>query len=183
LLKKRSGYLPPLPPERSDKSMSSNVIKDGGKREEEEQDKWENSWKDFYRERIILEVKEDKNKKEEEEGDGVDKFSVYCSGNFEIVEEEITLFILLHGGGHSALSWGPVAKLLGCKSCNILSFDYRGHGRTECKDQSNLSISRLSSDVENVIVSFKKFKHWDKVIVKVIFVGHSLGGAVAVHSS
>lgn len=44
------------------------------------------------------------------------------------------LLLLLHGGGHSALSWAvftqAVTKLC---TCQVLAFDMRGHGTNICK--------------------------------------------------
>jgi len=53
---------------------------------------------------------------------------VYRSG------DQGPLLLLLHGGGHSALSWAvftqAVTKLC---TCQVLAFDMRGHGTNICK--------------------------------------------------
>jgi protein phosphatase methylesterase 1 len=49
-------------------------------------------------------------------------FRAYFSG-----PDEGPLFVLLHGGGHSALSWAATVNAL-CQTARVLAFDFRGHG-------------------------------------------------------
>jgi protein phosphatase methylesterase 1 len=49
-------------------------------------------------------------------------FRVYFSG-----PDEGPLFVLLHGGGHSALSWAATVGALQ-QTARVLAFDFRGHG-------------------------------------------------------
>jgi len=76
------------------------------------------------------------------------------------------------------LSWCLLARLLGDSlECTCVAVDLRGHGDTETSDDYLVSIDTLSNDVCEVV------KKWNKDNKKVIIVGHSLGGSVAVHTA
>ena len=63
------------------------------------------------------------------EGSG-DLFSVYSKGDSGPV------VFLLHGGGHSALSWSLFAEALSQQcGCRIMAMDFRGHGSTVCVNE------------------------------------------------
>lgn len=98
-------------------------------------------------------------------------FRIYTSG------ETGPLLVFLHGGGFSALSWSLLCSTLTEQvECQILAMDLRGHGDTHTKDDEDLSIDTLASDVVNVINCVYTDLH------PVILVGHSLGGSIAVHA-
>ena len=102
-------------------------------------------------------------------------FCVYLSG-FNDQENKLTL-VLLHGGGYSALTWALFTKDIRnlCK-CRVIAIDIRGHGDTHTTDDNDLSISTLVNDVGGVI----KGVCGDDV-GQMILIGHSMGGAIAVH--
>ncbi|XP_073253213.1 protein phosphatase methylesterase 1-like isoform X1 [Porites lutea] len=89
------------------------------------------------------------------------------------------LLLLLHGGGHSALSWAVFTKAIsGICHCQILAIDLRGHGDTTTEDDYNLSADTLAKDVKDVVD--KIYEDVDSR-PKILLVGHSMGGAIAVH--
>ncbi|XP_076468045.1 protein phosphatase methylesterase 1-like [Babylonia areolata] len=98
-------------------------------------------------------------------------FRVYECGT----EGPVLLF--LHGGGFSALSWSLLcARLSSLVTCRCIAIDLRGHGDTVTSDETNLSAERLSSDVKEVMEAL-----YGEDFPPVILIGHSMGGAIAVH--
>ncbi|KAI9284343.1 Alpha/Beta hydrolase protein [Umbelopsis sp. AD052] len=88
------------------------------------------------------------------------------------------LFVLHHGAGHSALSYGLTAKRIQAianQECSILAFDCRGHGYTQTPNDTDLSLSTLSNDMCEVIQAL-----YGDTKPDVIVVGHSMGGSVVV---
>ena len=64
---------------------------------------------------------------------GEDSFHVYTSGSTG------PLVVLLHGAGHSALSWAVFTKtLLKTCECRVMAMDFRGHGSTTTSDDLNM---------------------------------------------
>ncbi|KAI8922070.1 Alpha/Beta hydrolase protein [Powellomyces hirtus] len=90
------------------------------------------------------------------------------------------LFIFHHGAGHTSLSWALVAKLLKNRSqpCSVLCYDCRGHGATQTDDDSDLSLTRLSGDLVNILDVL-----YETLPADIILVGHSMGGAVVVDAA
>lgn len=101
----------------------------------------------------------------------------------EVIEDTIPVYysgttgpvlFCIHGAGHSALSFGPLAKA--CKDfARVVSFDIRGHGGHLIEDETNMPVELLLQECMAVL------KH---VIDKyddasIIICGHSLGGALA----
>ena len=56
--------------------------------------------------------------------------------------------------------------------------DLRGHGETITQDSDDLSVERLTSDIVNIFQQL--FKNVSKS-PPMILMGHSMGGALAVH--
>lgn len=87
------------------------------------------------------------------------------------------VFVMHHGAGHSALSFGLCAKTIKRISggrCSVLAYDCRGHGDTRTESEENMSLSTLSQDAADVVhAAFA-----DKLPDSIILVGHSMGGAV-----
>uniref|UniRef100_A0A672PNQ2 Protein phosphatase methylesterase 1 n=1 Tax=Sinocyclocheilus grahami TaxID=75366 RepID=A0A672PNQ2_SINGR len=82
-------------------------------------------------------------------------FRVYKSG------QDGPLLVLLHGGGHSALSWAVFTAAMASRvTCRVLAMDLRGH------------------DVANVVRAT-----YGETPPPIILVGHNVGGAIAVHAS
>lgn len=89
------------------------------------------------------------------------------------------LLFLLHGGGYSGLSWSLLsASISQLVECQIAALDFRGHGETHCADDDDLSAERLSSDVGEVFNAL----YGDEDQPPVVLIGHSMGGAIAVHT-
>lgn len=77
---------------------------------------------------------------------GKDTFRVYKSGS------EGPVLLLLHGGGHSALSWAVfTAAIISRVQCRIVALDLRGHGETKVKNSEDLSAETMAKDVGNVV--------------------------------
>ncbi|KAI6657663.1 Protein phosphatase methylesterase [Oopsacas minuta] len=106
-----------------------------------------------------------------------DIFHVYTLGT------EGPVVLLLHGGGHSALSWSLLAEnLVESVNCRVLALDSRGHGGTSTRDDCDLSWQRQVQDAADVFN--KMYVHQDDTPAPpVVIVGHSMGGAIAVRLS
>jgi protein phosphatase methylesterase 1 len=89
--------------------------------------------------------------------------------------------LLLHGGGQSSLAWACVAAQLkraggASGGVHVLAIDLRGHGHTRTSDEGDLSMQRMVDDVIAVMRAM-----YAQRMPPLLLVGHSLGGALAVH--
>lgn len=102
-------------------------------------------------------------------------FRVYLSGY------EGPVLLLLHGGGHSALSWSVFTKSINriCH-CQVVAIDLRGHGDSKTENDLDLSADTLAKDVGKIVG--KLYEEVDSP-PPILMVGHSMGGAIAVHVS
>nr|CAG4637085.1 EOG090X07NZ [Ceriodaphnia reticulata]SVE72988.1 EOG090X07NZ [Ceriodaphnia reticulata] len=102
-----------------------------------------------------------------------DTFQIYRRGSSG------PLLFLLHGGGFSALSWALFAECIeGLVSCQVLAMDMRGHGDSKTNNDENLSSETQADDVVAVV------KHiFGTDPPPIVLVGHSMGGAIAVHAA
>lgn len=101
---------------------------------------------------------------------GENSFRVYRLGSSG------PLLVLLHGGGFSALTWAVFSKtIVELVECQVVAIDLRGHGDTCTADDSDLSIQTMMSDVVSVVQALFPMPP------PIILMGHSMGGAVAVH--
>ncbi|EFP09559.1 hypothetical protein CRE_25587 [Caenorhabditis remanei] len=133
---------------------SSNGIVSGKRREMSEL-----PWSDFFDDKREVNI------------DG-DVFNVYLKG------DEGPIFYLLHGGGYSGLTWACFAKeLCTLVTCRVIAPDLRGHGDTRCADEHDLS---KETQIKDISAIFNKV--YGDTDESVCIVGHSMGGALAVHT-
>ncbi|PRP89850.1 hypothetical protein PROFUN_00192 [Planoprotostelium fungivorum] len=89
-------------------------------------------------------------------------------------DEGALTFILLHGAGHTSLSWALCAKEMADANCQVFAFDCRAHGSTTSDDEEDLSVEVLTEDATSLIEQcFNETKN------QIVIVGHSMGGAIA----
>uniref|UniRef100_A0A8C6S5B5 Protein phosphatase methylesterase 1 n=1 Tax=Neogobius melanostomus TaxID=47308 RepID=A0A8C6S5B5_9GOBI len=104
--------------------------------------------------------------------DSRDVFRIYKAGN------DGPLLVLLHGGGHSGLSWAVFTTAIASRViCRVLAMDLRGHGRYFPRSNVNLW-SKHIHDVANVIRAC-----YGETPPPVVLIGHGVGGAIAVHTA
>jgi len=68
-----------------------------------------------------------------------------------------------------------VAKLV---KCQILALDLRGHGSTHTTNDDDLSSATLAGDICDVLQAL-----WGDDPPYIVLMGHSMGGAIAVHTA
>ncbi|KAM3602043.1 uncharacterized protein V6R79_023440 [Siganus canaliculatus] len=98
---------------------------------------------------------------------------IYCSGAHGPV------LLLLHGGGHSALSWAVfTAVICGRINCRVVAMDLRAHGDTKVKNPNDLSADTMAKDIGKVVEAL-----YGENPPPIMIIGHSMGGAIAVHTA
>lgn len=92
----------------------------------------------------------------------------------------IPTLVTLHGGGYSALTWCEFTHYIEqyCQ-CRIMSLDLRSHGDTKTADPNRMDIDTLVSDVISVSHAAHRICGFLET-PKIILIGHSMGGAIAV---
>uniref|UniRef100_A0A914W4J7 Protein phosphatase methylesterase 1 n=1 Tax=Plectus sambesii TaxID=2011161 RepID=A0A914W4J7_9BILA len=115
-------------------------------------------WTDFFDKKQELNI-------------GSDKFNVYLKGSSGPV------FYLLHGGGYSGLTWACMSEELTTRiECRIVAPDLRGHGDTKTDGDNDLSTDRQVQDIASIYTHL-----FPQDPPPTFVVGHSMGGALAVH--
>ena len=61
--------------------------------------------------------------------------------------------------------------------CQVMAIDLRGHGDSKTQHEDNLSAETQASDITTII------KHVCTDDTPIVLVGHSMGGAIAVHTA
>ncbi|KAF8820406.1 putative chain a, pp2a-specific methylesterase apo form (pme) [Cardiosporidium cionae] len=90
------------------------------------------------------------------------------------------LIVLLHGAGHTSLSWSLCVETLK-QTMRILAYDCRGHGETKCEHPTNLSAEQLTEDGLMLLKKmYASYVNSESDSPSVFLVGHSMGGAIAV---
>lgn len=114
--------------------------------------------------------------KEDIEIDENTSFRIYKSKESDVKGPVI---FLLHGGGFSGLTWSLFStELTQIIHCQCIAMDLRGHGDSVFEDETDLSANTLASDVGRL---YKKMYGDRPDPPMVLLVGHSMGGAIAVH--
>nr|CAG4650224.1 EOG090X07NZ [Sida crystallina] len=102
-----------------------------------------------------------------------DTFHVYLRGHSG------PLLLLLHGGGFSALTWALFSVCIdSLVECQVMAIDLRGHGDSKTQKEEDLSAETCASDVINVVKAV-----FGEDAPPIVLVGHSMGGAIAVHTA
>jgi len=77
--------------------------------------------------------------------------------------------VLIHGLGANSTIWEQEFNFFAEKGCEVLSFDLRGHGRSNCN--KSFGFNTFSQDLNHILEKLE--------IKKSILVGHSMGGLIA----
>ncbi|XP_063058654.1 protein phosphatase methylesterase 1 [Engraulis encrasicolus] len=102
-----------------------------------------------------------------------DTFRIYSSGS------EGPVLLLLHGGGHSALSWAVFTAVICSRiHCRVVAMDLRAHGDTSVKNNEDLSAETMAKDIGKVVEAL-----YGESPPPIMMIGHSMGGAIAVHTA
>ncbi|EPY53802.1 carboxyl methyl esterase [Schizosaccharomyces cryophilus OY26] len=111
------------------------------------------------------------------------------TGNGDIVgyltlpQPDSCLFVLQHGAGSSAMSFGPMVHELLSESehkVGFLSLDLRAHGETSVKPEKDMSLQTLTNDFVHAVQYVQNMFHLEG---KMILVGHSLGGSICTEAA
>ncbi|KAL4647792.1 protein phosphatase methylesterase 1-like [Arapaima gigas] len=92
-------------------------------------------------------------------------FRVYTSGS------QGPVLLLLHGGGHSALSWAVFTVRYSVLICKEMR-------DTKVKNCEDLSAETMSKDIGKVVETL-----YGENPPPIVIIGHSMGGAIAVHTA
>lgn len=117
---------------------------------------------------------------------GADTFRVYSTG---AATAEVVV-LLLHGGGHCALSWARTAQALvadaGADAVRVVAYDARAHGHTVTADPAReyeLSAEQQVEDAVGVVTALygagATVPGEGPPAPSLVVVGHSMGGAIA----
>uniref|UniRef100_A0A673ZF98 Protein phosphatase methylesterase 1 n=1 Tax=Salmo trutta TaxID=8032 RepID=A0A673ZF98_SALTR len=89
------------------------------------------------------------------------------------------VLLLLHGGGHSALSWAVFTAVIYNRiNCRVVAMDLRAHGDTKVKNSDDLSAETMAKDIGKVVEAL-----YGENPPPIMMIGHSMGGAIAVHTA
>uniref|UniRef100_A0A0N4U1V6 Protein phosphatase methylesterase 1 n=1 Tax=Dracunculus medinensis TaxID=318479 RepID=A0A0N4U1V6_DRAME len=117
-------------------------------------------WNNFFDKKLFIEIGEN------------NTFCAYVKG------EKGPILYFLHGGGYSALTWACLTEELSeLIECRIFAVDLRCHGDSTTSDDYDLSVER---QVDDIVMIYSKY-FGDEVDVPTFLIGHSMGGALAVH--
>lgn len=161
-------------------------------------------WLQYFDEAFDIPIRHHDDQVNKTSNNGQDSFRVYLKnfgGSFaprrklghaiesELVEisndelkkyNQVPTLVTLHGGGYSGLTWAKFVKHIDryCES-RILSIDLRGHGDTKTSSDDKMDIDTLVSDVFSVVNSTHQLCGFPET-PKIVLIGHSMGGAIAV---
>jgi len=123
----------------------------------------EDEWRPYFDERLSVRV----------DGAKAATFRVLSAGPHDGGALRTT-FLMLHGAGHSAMTFALAAQAMK-RSARVVAFDMRGHGETTADDEGDLSVETLIADAIAVANS-----PLTDIRTPIVLVGHSMGGAIAV---
>ena len=132
-------------------------------------------WDKYFSSRGVVETNEGKN-----------SFVIYEKASevhADIDKSKLPVLFLLHGGGFSALTWSLLVTDITTRvRCRAVAVDLRGHGETVTEDDGDLSAESMASDVVNLTQRITGSTELS-TLPPVVLVGHSMGGALAVHAA
>lgn len=97
--------------------------------------------------------------------------------------DEYPTLVLLHGGGYAGLTWAQFTGYIEKEChCRIMAIDLRSHGDTKTQADDRMDIDTLVDDVVQVIHAAHRACGFQRT-PKLILVGHSMGGAIAIKCS
>src|ERR1700743_3781448 len=82
-----------------------------------------------------------------------------------------TACVLIHGFGEGAYVWKPIAPNLAAR-IQVIAFDLKGHGDSEWDPHGRYLLKDHVADLEKIL-NFLNIR-------RVILVGHSMGGQIAI---
>lgn len=86
------------------------------------------------------------------------------------------IFVVLHGAGHSGLSFALVAKEMKQHGCRVAAPDFRAHGINRVvEDEYSLGIEQMLADTLAIVTHIRTLHPTDPIVL----LGHSMGGAIA----
>ena len=85
------------------------------------------------------------------------------------------MFLLLHGGGQSSLSWACATTHLK-QHTSVVALDLRGHGSTTTTNDTDLSSATAIADITAALTALYAPNPPPPMVVA----GHSMGGALAI---
>uniref|UniRef100_A0A8C5LZR9 Protein phosphatase methylesterase 1 n=1 Tax=Leptobrachium leishanense TaxID=445787 RepID=A0A8C5LZR9_9ANUR len=88
------------------------------------------------------------------------------------------VLLLLHGGGHSALSWAVFTVSTDPNTSCIITFCKLSLCETKVRDTEDLSAETMARDIGNVVEAL-----YGDLPPPIMLIGHSMGGAIAVHTA
>uniref|UniRef100_A0A8C8GVD6 Protein phosphatase methylesterase 1 n=1 Tax=Oncorhynchus tshawytscha TaxID=74940 RepID=A0A8C8GVD6_ONCTS len=119
------------------------------------------SWSQYFETMEDVEVENDNGK------DISFTAEIYSSGQHGPV------LLLLHGGGHSALSWAVFTV------SNTIKYQIKQDGcDTKVKNSDDLSAETMAKDIGKVVEAL-----YGENPPPIMMIGHSMGGAIAVHTA
>ncbi|KAF0852533.1 mitochondrial protein phosphatase methylesterase [Andalucia godoyi] len=110
-----------------------------------------------------------------------DSFRVYCKGWDRPGNAEKPVLFLIHGAGHSSMSWALFAQEI--ENVRIAAIDMRGHGATVVASDESDDYS-AETLVDDVLAVLCKLVEQQTVEAKtgLVMCGHSMGGAIAIRA-
>ncbi|KAK6322255.1 hypothetical protein J4Q44_G00070470 [Coregonus suidteri] len=103
------------------------------------------SWSEYFEAMEDVEVENNNGKDISFNVAPISVLLIYSSGQHGPV------LLLLHGGGHSALSWAVFTAVIYSRiNCRVVAMDLRAHGDTKVKNSDDLSAETMAKDIGKV---------------------------------